>query len=220
MSKAWKTLALAFTFSLATAQAGDLTGKVTLSSELESRKVGKTKGMPGYEKGDVPSPSENEIENVVISLQGENLACTALTKMTPRNTFVQKNKEFLPHVLPVPKGSKVYFRNQDPFPHHVYSVSQPGAFEIAKHGSNVRSHPFEGLGEVEIFCGIHTKMNAYILVVESNFYTTVDRNGQFRISGVPAGNYTLHVWHPRLEKAEKQAVSIPATGKATLDLKL
>jgi len=220
MSKPWKSLAIALTFSLAVAQAGDLTGKISLTSDLGARKVGKSKGMPGYEKGDVPSPSENEIENVVISLQGDGLACTALTKMTPRNTFVQKNKEFLPHVLAVPKGSKVYFRNQDPFPHHVYSVSQPGAFEIAKHGSNVRSHPFEGIGEVEIFCGIHTKMNGYILVVESNFYATADRNGQFRISGVPAGSYTVNVWHPRLAKAQKQTVVIPASGKVTLDLKL
>jgi plastocyanin len=202
------------------AWAGDLSGKITLDSSPGGRKVGQSKGSPGYEKGEVPPPSESEIENVVIYLEGKGLDCTPQTKMGSRNTFAQKNKEFLPHVLPVPKGSKVYFRNSDPFPHHVYSVSQPGAFEIAKHGSTVRSHEFEHQGEVEIFCGIHTKMNAYILVVDSDYYTTATRSGNFRIAGVPAGQYTLCVWHPRLPKPEKRSVTIPASGVAKMDLKL
>lgn len=202
------------------AQAGDLSGSVTLKSQPASRKVGQQKGTPGYEKGEVPPPSESEVENVVVYLEGPNLRCTSLTKMGPRNTIGQKNKEFVPHVLAVPKGSKVYFRNSDPFPHHVYSVSQPGAFEIARHGSTVRSEQFQGEGEIEIFCGIHTKMNAYILVVGNDFYANPNRTGAYRIAGVPPGEYKLCLWHPGLPKPEKRTVKIPASGTVKLDVTL
>lgn len=219
MQNPWIT-ALFLSWLATSVQAGDITGKVTLESTPGSRKVGETKGSAGYEKGDVPAPSESEVEDVVIYLEGEGLDCTPLTKMQSKNTIVQKNKEFLPHVLPITKGSKVYFRNQDPFPHHVYSVSQPGSFEIVKHGSTVRSQSFDGSGEVEIFCGIHTKMNAYIMVMNSNYFCSPARTGAYRISGVPAGQYNLWLWHPRLPKPAKKTITVPATGSLTLDLKL
>lgn len=219
MRKPWITAALLGCLALS-AQAGDISGKVTLESTPGARKVGETRGSAGYEKGDVPPPSESEIEDVVIYLEGDKLECTAQTKMSTKNTILQKNKEFVPHVLPVTKGSKIYFRNQDPFPHHVYSVSQPGSFEIVKHGATVRSQEFDNPGEVEIFCGIHTKMNAYIMVLENDFYSTVNRSGSYRISGVPAGQYSLYVWHPRLPKPAKKSVTVPPTGTLNLDLKL
>lgn len=219
MQKPW-IASLLIGWLAAAAQAGDITGKVTLESTPGARKVGETRGSAGYEKGDVPAPSESEVEDVVLYLEGDKLACTPQTKMSTQNTIVQKNKEFLPHVLPVTKGSKVYFRNQDPFPHHVYSVSQPGSFEIVKHGSTVRSQLFDGAGEVEIFCGIHTKMNAYIMVVDSDYFCSPSRAGSYRISGVPAGQYSLWIWHPRLPKPAKRTITVPATGSVNLDLKL
>ncbi|MBS2034289.1 hypothetical protein JST97_04845 [bacterium] len=219
MRKTWFTAA--FLGLLASSVlAGDISGKVSLESTPGARKVGETRGSAGYEKGDVPPPSESEVEDVVIYLEGENLECTPQTKLSAKNTIIQKNKEFLPHVLPITKGSKVYFRNQDPFPHHVYSVSQPGSFEIVKHGSTVRSQEFGNPGEVEVFCGIHTKMNAYIMVLNSDYYATVNRSGSYRISGVPAGQYALYLWHPRLPKPAKRSVTVPATGTVNLDLKL
>ena len=219
MRKSWFTAVLLSCLA-SSVSAGDISGKITLESTPGSRKIGQTKGSAGYEKGEVPPPSETEVEDIVIYLEGDKLECTPLTKMSPKNTIVQKNKEFLPHVLPIPKGSKVFFRNQDPFPHHVYSVSQPGSFEIVKHGSTVRSQQFDGGGEVEIFCGIHTKMNAYFMIVDNDFFCTPSRTGTYRLAGVPAGQYTLVMWHPRLPKPTKKAVTVPASGTLTLDLKI
>ena len=219
MRKPWITAV--FLACLATGvSAGDIVGKVTVESTPASRKVGETKGSAGYEKGDVPPPSETEVEDVVIYLEGDKLESTPQTKMSTKNTILQKNKEFLPHVLPITRGSKVYFRNQDPFPHHVYSVSQPGSFEIVKHGSTVRSQLFDGSGEIEIFCGIHTKMNAYIMVVNNDYFCSPSRAGAYHLSGVPAGQYSLWLWHPRLPKPAKKSITVPATGTVTLDLKI
>ncbi|MBT9583360.1 methylamine utilization protein [bacterium] len=205
-----------------TAQAGDITGTITLGSAPGARKQGQTRAKYDDKdhSGDQVPNSESEVENVVIYLEGKGLKCTPVTKMGSGNTFDQKNKEFLPHVLPIAKGSKVFFKNKDPFPHHVYSVSNPGNFEIMKHGSTVRSHDFDGSGEVEIFCGIHTKMNAYLLVVDTDYFCKPGADGKYRLGAVPAGDYALMVWHPRLPKPEKRMITVPASGPLKLDLKL
>lgn len=217
MTKRWL---LALGLLTGVSWAGEISGTVTLTSKPGERKVGESRAAAGYgENTDVPSPTESELEDVVIYLEGKDLPCTPLVGSNdPRNTVMQKNKEFVPHVLPLPKGSKVYFRNQDPFPHHIYSVSAPGTFEIAKHGRTVRSQEFSKSGEIEMFCGIHTKMNAYVLVLDTNCYSTVSSAGKYRISGVPAGQYTLVMWHPRLARAEKRGISVPASGSVKLDL--
>lgn len=203
------------------AWAGDITGTISLTSSVGPRKQGEVRDTTRYEdKGDVPSPSEAEVENVVVYLQGEKLACTPLTRKGPRNSLEQRNKEFKPHVLPIPKGSKIYFLNSDPFPHHVYSVSETATFELAKFLNGIRSQAFDSSGEVEIFCGIHTKMNAYILVVDNDYYCKPDREGKYRLAGVPAGQYNLMIWHPRLPKPEKRPITVPASGALKLDLKV
>lgn len=204
------------------ARAGDIIGTVSIESPVSARKRGAVVKDKDYDPSGKPEPPpyENEVEDVVIYLEGEGVSATPLLKMSDKNTVYQRGKEFRPHVLPVPKGSKVYFRNRDPYPHHVYSVSNPGSFEIPKHGSTIRDRDFDGLGEVEIFCGIHTKMNAYVLVLNTNLYTSPNQDGKYRLGNVAAGQYAMMVWHPRLPKPEKRFITVPSTGVLKLDLKL
>lgn len=206
------------------AWAGDLQGTVQLKSDLAKRQIGKKKSDAaedggGY-KGDVPRPSESELENVVVYLEGANLKATPQSKRTRDNTLVQKNKEFLPHVLAVTKGTTVYFENQDPFAHHIYSESKPGDFEIRKHTSGVRTQVFNETAVVETFCGIHTKMNCYILVLANDFYCKAGSSGTYRLRGVPAGTYKLTAWHPRLARPIVRTVHVDATGSKTENIDL
>jgi plastocyanin len=206
---------------VAPAAATDISGKVQLLSKLSARKVGKPRAdtAMGMEASEVPPPSEGEIENVVIYLEGPGLSCTPVLKRTPETSIEQHHKEFLPHVLPVTRGSKVFFENKDAFVHHVYSVSEPGPFELERF-TGVRSQAFNKPGVVEIFCGIHTRMNAYILVLKNDSYAKAGKDGTFRITAVPPGNYTLHTWHPRLDREKTQAVTVPPSGTLKLDLSI
>ena len=45
-----------------------------------------------------------------------------------------------------------------------------------------------GPGVVEIFCNIHQKMTAKVLVVPNMLYTKVHADGTFRIENVPPGD--------------------------------
>jgi plastocyanin len=207
--------------TLPPALAAEVSGHVRLVSKLHSRKVGKShvSTYMSMEAADVPPPSESELENVIIYLEGANLSHVPQLKRTADNTMAQHHKEFQPHVLAVTEGSKVYFENLDPFPHEVYSVSSVGPFEIEKH-SGIRSQQFNKAGVVEIFCGIHTRMNAYLLVLKNGAHTRVHADGGYRLANVPAGHYILHAWHPRLDKEVTQSVTLPASGTVKLDLSL
>lgn len=201
------------------AWAGDYQGKVTLKSELAKRKIGVQKttppdDSPGY-RGDVPPPSENELENIVVYITTPGLKATPAVSRSEQNTMVQKDKEFRPHVLPVVYGSKVYFENRDEFLHHIYSESKPGDFEREKVGKGGAVLPvlFAETSTVEVFCGIHPRMNSYVLVLPNNFYSRVDSQGRFRIRGLPAGKHQLCIFHPRLPKPIHKEIEVSGSGK-------
>ena len=56
-------------------------------------------------------------------------------------------------------------------------------------------------GHVEIFCNIHSKMRADILVVPNGHYTKVRPDGSFALANVPMGSRKLVLWGPRLKPA-------------------
>lgn len=217
------------------AAAGDVVGTVTIESQVPPRaraprnkivKKGDSrypqaellKSMSQGEGGLPAGATVNELLNVVVHLvekDKKRLPCT------PPAQFVymdQEDKEFHPHVLPVVNGTRVRFQNSDRIFHHIFSVSNPGGFEIPKH-INHKDRDFEHAHPFELFCGIHPRMNAYVYVVENDFFTKPDEKGKFRLKGVPAGTYLLRAWHPRLG-AKDQTVQVPAQGQTERSFKL
>jgi plastocyanin len=124
----------------------------------------------------------------------------------------QKDKQFAPRVAVVPMGTKLSFPNYDAVFHNVFSRSPGNAFDLGgikageKPGSVVVSQP----GHVEIFCNIHSKMRADILVVPSNTYAKVRPDGSFELSSVPIGSRKLVLWGPNIKPASQRVDVTPA----------
>jgi plastocyanin len=109
-------------------------------------------------------------------------------------------KEFLPHVLVVPVGSRVQFPNQDPILHNVFSVSSGNTFDLGIYRNGPpKEKRFDQPGLVRVFCNVHQAMVAYILVLDTPFYTSPGADGSFRLSGLPKGPGKLTVWHEQAE---------------------
>ena len=54
--------------------------------------------------------------------------------VAPTNQVVtQREKTFLPHVLAVPLGTTVQFRNDDRIYHNVFSIAKPNDFDAANY---------------------------------------------------------------------------------------
>jgi plastocyanin len=116
----------------------------------------------------------------------------------------QRDRRFVPAILPVQTGAEVRFPNTDTISHHVYSFSPAKRFEIYLPRGG--SHPpvrFDRAGVVALGCNIHDWMLAYILVVDTPWFAQTDATGRARLADLPAGRYRLVVWHPRIGEREQ-----------------
>jgi len=79
----------------------------------------------------------------------------------------QIGKKFSASELRVRVGDTVEFRNDDPYSHNVYSLSEAKTFDLGSYPQDEsRSVLFDKPGIVEIECAIHPRMYMKIKVVE------------------------------------------------------
>lgn len=132
----------------------------------------------------------------------------------------QEGKQFSPRVAVVQTGTNVVFPNFDTVFHNVFSNSPRNSFDLGTYraGDKPRSVTLTASGVVEVFCNIHAKMNAKILVVPSAMYTKVKPDGTFRIDNVPVGARKLVAWGPHTKAAQQRIDVTPAGTQATFAL--
>jgi plastocyanin len=120
----------------------------------------------------------------------------------------QRNRQFVPHVLPVQRGTAVRFPNSDDVRHQVYSFSPAKTFQLPLYiGTPANPIVFDKAGVVTLGCNIHDRMTAYIVVVDTPYFAAANAEGQLTLANLGSGKYTVHVWHPDLS-AETSAVTL------------
>jgi plastocyanin len=155
---------------------------------------------------------------------GSNTAVSdkPLRIVTSRPTSVaQRGAMFEPHILPVMKGSKVEFPNNDEIYHNVFSFSEICPFDLGlyKKDDPLKSVTFETPGRADIFCSIHSRMNCIVLVLENPYFASTDKHGRYTIQNVPPGTYKLKAWHERLPSLSKE-INVAETGETNVDFTL
>jgi hypothetical protein len=131
-------------------------------------------------------------------------------KPSPLNRpLLQKDKRFVPHVLAVPQGSSVDFRNEDEIFHNVFSLSQAAKFDTGLHKGGTSSEvKFDKPGVIELLCNIHSTMLGYLVVVDTPWYAVADGSGAFQIKGVPPGEYEATIWHESANAPLKRKITV------------
>ena len=128
----------------------------------------------------------------------------------PRPKLAQKDQCFMPRVVSIAAGGTVDFPNQDPIYHNVFSVSTTRRFDLGKYPKgHSRSITFPKAGLVNVYCDIHSDMAAFVVVTPNRAYTQPAADGSWELPDVPAGRYTLHVWHPDFGAFEREVEAGP-----------
>lgn len=129
----------------------------------------------------------------------------------------QRDRKFVPHVLPVQAGTRVSFPNSDDVRHQVYSFSAAKRFQIPLYeGKPPNPIVFDRPGAVALGCSIHDRMRAYIVVVDTPYFaTTVDGHAELDL---PAGSYRVHVWTSDRRTISPRAVELSAGANERIEL--
>mgnify|MGYP001179879254 CR=1 FL=1 len=146
----------------------------------------------------------------------------------------QKGCVYKPHVLGVQAGQPIDILNSDGTLHNVHALPKKSGnakFNEAMPGARKKITKKFNTPEimVKIKCDVHPWMKTFVGVVDHPFYAVTAEDGSYEIKGLPAGTYTIEVWHEKMsgmevwhEKklAKTATVTIKSDEMATADFTL
>lgn len=145
--------------------------------------------------------NEQPLANAVLTLRGplgaEAAPATAVMD--------QLRQQFVPSVLAVKTGTRVFFPNSDNIRHHVYSFSPSKRFELRLYqGTPTEPVLFEQPGVVVLGCNIHDWMVGYLYVTDDPWFAVSDARGRLQLAQLPPGRYAVTLWHPDMPDRQAQ----------------
>ena len=163
-------------------------------------------------------------ENLIVSEKGEVANVFVYVKKglekksypVPKKPAVlnQDKCMFRPRVQGIRVGQEFVMSNGDPLTHNIRSFSfRNKAFNIAQPAnSEDRKKVFTKREKaVMIQCDLHPWMKACFFVMDHSYFAVTNEKGQFKIEGLPAGEYTLAAWHEEFGDQEVK-ITVATTG--------
>ncbi|MFQ5864783.1 MAG: carboxypeptidase regulatory-like domain-containing protein [bacterium] len=205
---------------------GTIKGKVTYGGAVPARqkieitKDVKTCGKVAHYKEDLVVSGKNKgLANVVVSVSGIQKG-KSVEVLGDEIELDQNGCLFIPHVALVPVGAKLKIKNSDGILHNIHTRSEKNRpFNKAQpRFRKVMAVTFDKPEIIQVSCDVHGWMQAYIVVVEHPYYAVTDAAGNFELTEVPAGTYTLEYWHETLGKQTRE-ISVTAGGTAEANFK-
>ena len=177
----------------------------------------------GTEKVIVSKPDAKQIRtirNVIVYVKS---VPSGLTQATPEAsvTIDQKGCRYRPHVLTIQIGQTLAVLNSDATLHNIHGLPKKNAeFNFGQPRAGMKKAMVFKKAEIfRVKCDVHPWMGAYIGVFDHPFHAVSDKVGNYKIDGLPAGDYEIIAWH-EVYGEFKQKVTVKAEGDTTLDFEL
>lgn len=132
----------------------------------------------------------------------------------------QKGCQYHPHVLGVMVGQDLLIRNSDDLLHNIHALpfnNREFNFGQPQKGMEEKKQFTTPEVMVKVKCDIHPWMSAWVGVLEHPFHAVTGPDGNFKIEGLPAGKYTIEVWHEKY-KVVSQEVEVKAATIVNFEL--
>jgi len=115
-----------------------------------------------------------------------------------------------PYVMGVLVNQKFKIKNSDPTMHNVHAIPKANTeFNIAQPIKDQVTEKSFDKPEVaaKLMCNVHGWMFAYVGVFDHPYFAVTDKDGNFKISGLPNGKYTFQAYHVKTHYAAGAGVS-------------
>ena len=153
--------------------------------------------------GDLPA-QEGGLGNVFVYV-AHGLEGRVFERPKEPVTIDQRGCLYMPRVSGAQTGQLIEFVNSDPTLHNVHTEAKNSSgtnFGMAVQGGRRSIHIDAPEVMVQVRCDVHPWMRAYLGVLDHPYFAVTPSDGRFRLGDVPAGDYTLAVWHERLGTRE------------------
>lgn len=163
------------------------------------------------------------IQNAVLSI--ETIASGKDWNFPEEFTYDQKKCTFVPRILLIKPNMAGAVLNSDSIGHNFHTIST-GVYNINKKIQPnaklvVTKDQIRRSGKIRVKCDIHSWMGGWWIVAETPYTVVSDKDGNFSLTNVPPGNYTLKIWHEKLgESQQKIVVKKGEATKMDVSLKL
>ncbi len=201
---------------------GSITGTISFEGSAPTLKVlkiekdAKVCAVDDKYKEDIVVGKSGGLKNVVVYIDGIESGKAWETKYT----LNQKGCWFDPHVVIVGVGQKLSIFNSDGILHNIHTFSKLNkSINKAQPKFKKRiSAKFAKAEFIKLRCDVHAWMSGWIVAAANPYYVTTDEAGNYSLTGVPAGTYTLKFWHETLGEQSTE-VTVGAGGSAKADAK-
>lgn len=205
---------------------GAVNGRITYNGTPPAPRILKVDEDVEACGGDRPSnellvSSGGGIQNVVLSIEG--IKSGKDWDFPEDFTYDQKDCSFEPRIMIIKPKMAGSVLNSDSVGHNFHTISK-GVFNVNKKiqpGSKlvVKKTKIRKSGPVRVKCDIHSWMGGHWVVADSPYTVLTDTDGNFSISDIPAGEYTLRIWHETLGES-KQKVIVTTGGSTAVEASL
>ena len=191
------------------ANGGTISGKVTWTGakpKLEPFEINKNPEVCDTAKSGKRTSSRlaisgsGGVSNAVVYLEGIQ-AGKPLGKTGAK--LDQKGCRYEPHIIVVPRRAELAMSSRDAILHNIHMFGA-AHYNIPFPDKNTVTKKMRKAGVVRVQCDAgHGWMSAYVFVIDHPYYQVTEANGAFTLADVPAGRYTVKMWHESWEVAKK-----------------